>query len=352
MNGNEGNMTTHFFAIGLGIGTKNSKGNWLEVYYPRPLYNPDFTMSKRISEVVGHQGGNVAIDLDVDALMHIVSAAEAASDHALADLARDFAGSRRPMVLTLLETDAEPASTPEAYLKLHLLSHRLVKPHGLNLKGIFPLLPNVAWTSAGAIDLEELPQRQLAARLQGETLTVHSVDKFPRMTDYVVPGGTRIADASRIRLGAYVGEGTTVMHEGFINFNAGTAGTSMVEGRISAGVFVGKGSDIGGGASTMGTLSGGGNIVISLGEGCLLGANAGVGIPLGDKCTVESGLYITAGTKCAVLDDQGKVVRTVKARELAGKSHLLFRRNSTSGAVECLTNKSAIELNAELHKHN
>lgn len=345
-------MTTHFLAIGLGIGTRNAKGNWLEVYYPRPLYQPDHVLAKRIAEAVGHTGGNVALDVDVDMLMHLVSAAETAGDQSLADLVRQLATSTRPMVLTLLETDAEPASTPEAYLKLHLLSHRLVKPHGVNLKGIFPLLPNVAWTSAGAIDLEELPARQLAARLAGEQLTVHSVDKFPRMTDYIVPAGTRIADASRIRLGAYVGEGTTVMHEGFINFNAGTAGTSMVEGRISAGVFVGKGSDIGGGASTMGTLSGGGNIVISLGEGCLLGANAGTGIPLGDKCTIESGLYITAGTKCVVLDDQGKPAGTVKARELAGKSNLLFRRNSTNGAVECLTNKSAIELNAELHKHN
>ncbi len=345
-------MTASFFAIGLGVGTRNARGNWLEVYYPRPLLRPDHVLCARIAEAVGHKGGNLCIDVDVDVLMHLVSAAEAANDHDYADLVRQFSASKRPMVLTLLETDDEPKTTPEAYLKLHLLSHRLVKPHGVNLKGIFPLLPNVAWTSAGAIDLEELPARQLEARLKGEQLTVHSVDKFPRMTDYVVPAGTRIADASRIRLGAYVGEGTTVMHEGFINFNAGTAGTSMVEGRISAGVFVGKGSDIGGGASTMGTLSGGGNIVISLGEGCLLGANAGVGIPLGDKCTVESGLYITAGTKCAVLDDKGQVVQVTKARELAGKSGLLFRRNSQTGTVECLTNKSAIELNAELHKHN
>jgi 2,3,4,5-tetrahydropyridine-2-carboxylate N-succinyltransferase len=345
-------MNAHFFAIGIGIGTRNAKGNWLEVYYPRPLLQPAHALASRIAEAVNHTGGNVALDVDVDMLMHLVSAAESAGDDTLANLVRQLATSTRPMVLTLLETDSEPASTPEAYLKLHLLSHRLVKPHGVNLKGIFPLLPNVAWTSAGAIDLEELPARQLAARLAGEQLTVHSVDKFPRMTDYVVPAGTRIADASRIRLGAYVGEGTTVMHEGFINFNAGTAGTSMVEGRISAGVFVGKGSDIGGGASTMGTLSGGGNIIISLGEGCLLGANAGTGIPLGDKCTIESGLYITAGTKCSVLDDQGKPAGTVKARELAGKSNLLFRRNSTNGSVECLTNKSAIELNAELHKHN
>lgn len=345
-------MSNAFFAIGLGVGTRNRNGNWLEVFYPRPLLRPDHQLAKLLAEAVGHTHGNAAIDLNVDALMHIVAAAETAGDTALADLARNFSASKRPMVLTLIETDGEPASTPEAYLKLQLLSHRLVKPHGVNLKGIFPLLPNVAWTSVGAIDLEELPQRQLEARLNGEQLTVHSVDKFPRMTDYVVPTGTRIADASRIRLGAYVGEGTTVMHEGFINFNAGTAGTSMVEGRISAGVFVGKGSDIGGGASTMGTLSGGGNLVISIGEGCLLGANSGVGIPLGDQCTVESGLYITAGTKCAVLDAQGQVVQTVKARDLAGKSSLLFRRNSTSGAVECLTNKSAIELNAELHKHN
>ncbi len=345
-------MTAKFFAIGLGVGTKNSKGHWLEVFYPRPLLKPGPALCAQIAAAVGHQGGNVALDIDVAALMHLVSAAETAGDDALADLTRRFSGSTRPMVLTLLETDTDPASTPEAYLKLQLLSHRLVKPHGVNLKGVFALLPNVAWTSVGAIDLEELPARQLAARLAGETLTVHSVDKFPRMTDYIVPAATRIADASRVRLGAYLGEGTTIMHEGFVNFNAGTAGTSMVEGRISSGVFVGKGSDIGGGASTMGTLSGGGNIVIALGEGCLLGANSGVGIPLGDKCTVEAGLYITAGTKCVVLDAQGKHAGTAKARDLAGKSNLLFRRNSVTGAVECLTNKSAVELNAELHKHN
>lgn len=350
-------MTTHhLFAFGLGIGTRNAKGNWLEVYFPQPRLNPPHALCQRLAEAVDYKGGNVVIEAGVDELAHVVSAAEAAGDHALATLAREMAAHplirNHALVLVILQADSDPASTPEAYLKLHLLSHRLVKPHGVNLKGIFALLPNVAWTSEGAIDIEELPARQLDARLHGRTLTVHSVDKFPRMTDYVVPAGTRIADASRIRLGAYVGEGTTVMHEGFINFNAGTAGTSMVEGRISAGVFVGKGSDIGGGASTMGTLSGGGNIVISLGEGCLLGANAGTGIPLGDKCTIESGLYITAGTKCALLDADGRVVRTVKARELAGKSNLLFRRNSTNGAVECLTNKSAIELNAELHKHN
>ena len=223
---------------------------------------------------------------------------------------------------------------------------------GLSLAGVFPLLPNVAWTSQGAIDLGELAERQLEARLRGELLEVFSVDKFPKMTDYVVPAGVRIADSARIRLGAYIGEGTTVMHEGFVNFNAGTEGPGMIEGRVSAGVFVGKGSDLGGGCSTMGTLSGGGNIVIKVGEGCLIGANAGIGIPLGDRNTVESGLYVTAGTKVALLDENNQLVKVVKARELAGQPDLLFRRNSETGAVECKTHKSAIELNEALHAHN
>ena len=223
---------------------------------------------------------------------------------------------------------------------------------GLSLAGVFPLLPNVAWTSQGAIDLGELAERQLEARLRGDLLEVFSVDKFPKMTDYVVPAGVRIADSARIRLGAYIGEGTTVMHEGFVNFNAGTEGPGMIEGRVSAGVFVGKGSDLGGGCSTMGTLSGGGNIVIKVGEGCLIGANAGIGIPLGDRNTVESGLYVTAGTKVALLDENNQLVKVVKARDLAGQPDLLFRRNSETGAVECKTHKSAIELNEALHAHN
>ncbi|MGI9273376.1 MAG: DapH/DapD/GlmU-related protein, partial [Endozoicomonas sp.] len=250
------------------------------------------------------------------------------------------------------EADEAPSSTPEAYLKLHMLSHRLVKPHGVNLQGIFPLLPNVAWTSEGAIDLAELPERQLKARAEGRVLSVNAVDKFPKMTDYVVPAGVRIAHTARVRLGAYVGEGTTVMHEGFINFNAGTEGKSMIEGRISAGVMVGEGSDLGGGCSTMGTLSGGNDVIISVGDNCLIGANAGLGIPLGDRCTIEAGLYVTGSSKVNVLDDKRQVVESVKASELAGKSDLLFRRNSLSGAIECLTNKSAIALNEELHAHN
>jgi 2,3,4,5-tetrahydropyridine-2-carboxylate N-succinyltransferase len=213
-------------------------------------------------------------------------------------------------------------------------------------------LPNIAWTNKGPIDLNELPAKQLQARLAGDIIEVKSVDKFPQMTDYVIPSGVRIADASRVRLGAYIGAGTTIMHEGFVNFNAGTEGTSMIEGRISAGVMVGKGSDLGGGCSTMGTLSGGGNIVIAVGENSLIGANAGIGIPLGDRCTVESGLYITAGTKVVMMDSNNQKVETVKARDLANQADLLFRRNSSNGQVECLTNKTAIELNEALHANN
>ena len=340
------------FSLAFGIGTQNSAGDWLEVFYPQPLLNPEPALVKVITELLGYTGGNQAITLPTSQCGSLGKQLEAAGFAEQGALVAQLEGSDRPLVVSILATDEAPSSTPEAYLKLHLLSHRLVKPHQVVLAGIFPLLPNVAWTNQGAIDISELPQRQLAARMKGETLNVHGVDKFPNMTDYVVPTGVRIADTARVRLGAYVGEGTTVMHEGFINFNAGTAGTSMVEGRISAGVFVGKGSDLGGGCSTMGTLSGGGNIVISVGEGCLIGANAGIGIPLGDRCTVEAGLYITAGIKIALLDDADKLVKVIKARELANQSDLLFRRNSQTGAIECKTNKSAIQLNEMLHAHN
>ncbi|MGR7922071.1 2,3,4,5-tetrahydropyridine-2,6-dicarboxylate N-succinyltransferase [Zobellella denitrificans] len=340
------------FAFGLGVGTKSAKGEWLEVYYNQPLLNADDALIGAVAAKIGYQGGNAANEIDAAQLKDLEAAFLSVGAKAQAEVVEVLAGTRQPLVVTILETDAAPASTAEVYLKLALLSHRLVKPHGLDLSGMFGLLPNVAWTSEGAIAVDELARRQLAARAQGRTLSVNSVDKFPKMTDYVVPAGVRIGDASRIRLGAHVGEGTTVMHEGFINFNAGTLGVSMVEGRISAGVVVGNGSDLGGGCSTMGTLSGGGNIVISVGEGCLLGANAGLGIPLGDRCTIESGLYITAGSKVTVLDDKNNEVQTVKAADLAGKNDLLFRRNSQNGRIEVKTNKSAIELNAELHKHN
>ena len=340
------------FSLAFGVGTQNAAGHWLEVFYPQPLLRPEPKLVQLLAEHLGYSEGNQALPLKATQCEALGKALEQAGFAEVGAVVAQLASSTRPLVATVLATDEAPTSTPEAYLKLHLLSHRLVKPHGVVLAGIFPLLPNVAWTNQGAIDISELPQRQLAARLSGETITVHSIDKFPSMTDYVVPAGIRIADTARVRLGAYVGEGTTVMHEGFINFNAGTAGTSMVEGRISAGVFVGKGSDLGGGCSTMGTLSGGGNIVISVGEGCLIGANAGIGIPLGDRCTVEAGLYITAGIKVALLDDADNIVEIVKARELANQTDLLFRRNSQTGAIECKTNKTAIQLNEMLHAHN
>jgi len=344
-------MSTQLFSIAFGVGTQNRQGSWLEVFYAQPLLNPSVELNDKAAAILGYSGGNQAIAFNSAQAGELADALKGV-DAAQAALLTRLAESHNPLVATFIQEDAALTSTPEAYLKLHLLSHRLVKPHGLNLTGIFPLLPNVAWTSQGAVDLGELAERQLEARLKGELLEVFSVDKFPKMTDYVVPAGVRIADSARIRLGAYIGEGTTVMHEGFVNFNAGTAGPGMIEGRVSAGVFVGKGSDLGGGCSTMGTLSGGGNIVISVGEGCLIGANAGIGIPLGDRNTVESGLYVTAGTKVALLDDKGELVKLVKARELAGQPDLLFRRNSQTGAVECKTHKSAIELNEALHAHN
>ncbi|MGY8831550.1 MAG: 2,3,4,5-tetrahydropyridine-2,6-dicarboxylate N-succinyltransferase [Pseudomonadales bacterium] len=344
-------MRTTLFSLAFGVGTQNRQGTWLEVFYAQPLLNPSSELVAKVLEKIAYQGGNQALSLTNSQAGDLAEALKNVDSQQSALLTR-LAESQKPLVVTLLAEDAALTSTPEAYLKLHLLSHRLVKPHGLNLTGIFPLLPNVAWTSQGAVDLGELAERQLEARLKGDLLEVFSVDKFPKMTDYVVPAGVRIADSARIRLGAYVGEGTTVMHEGFVNFNAGTAGPGMIEGRVSAGVFVGKGSDLGGGCSTMGTLSGGGNIVISVGEGCLIGANAGIGIPLGDRNTVESGLYITAGTKVALLDADNKLVKVLKARDLAGQPDLLFRRNSQTGTVECKTHKSAIELNEALHAHN
>jgi len=336
-------------AIGLGVGSKNANGEWLETLFPSPIYQPARDVATSLREALSLEAGNQTATLSKESLQTL------ADTHALGELsvlAEQLTNSERPVALVIIEEDTTATSTPEVYLKLHLISHRLVKPHGINLDGIFGLLPNVAWTNEGAIDLSELPQRQLTARMEGRLIEVKSVDKFPQMTDYVVPTGVRIADTSRVRLGAYIGEGTTIMHEGFVNFNAGTEGTSMIEGRISAGVMVGKGSDLGGGCSTMGTLSGGGNIIISVGESSLIGANAGIGIPLGDRCTVESGLYITAGTKVTVIDNDGKDVEAVKARDLAGKADLLFRRNSANGRVECLTNKTAIELNEALHANN
>ena len=254
----------------------------------------------------------------------------------------------RAVVTLQIDTTVAPASTADAYLRLHLLSNRLALPRTINLDGIFGLLPNNAWTNLGPVQPDQVDAVRLRCAAAGQRLTVYGLDKFPRMTDYVTPSGVRIADADRVRLGAHLAPGTTVMHEGFCNFNAGTLGTSMVEGRISQGVIVGDGSDIGGGASTQGTLSGGGTEQISIGERCLVGAEAGVGISLGDECVVEAGLYVTAGTLVRVMPED----TVVKARQLSGAAGLLFRRNSQTGAVEALPRSVKWDgLNAALH-HN
>jgi 2,3,4,5-tetrahydropyridine-2-carboxylate N-succinyltransferase len=313
-------------AWGAGLATY-SGDRILEVFYPDPQ--------------LGGEGESELTELS----------AEQAAEYGLpaAQHTDDLRGVRRAAVLTrIADLSTPPANTADAYLRLHLLSHRLVRPHGLSLDGVFGALPNVAWTSLGPVDPAHLTQVQLKARATGVALQVFSVDKFPRMTDYVAPSGVRVADADRVRLGAHLAEGTTVMHEGFVNFNAGTLGTSMVEGRISAGVVVGDGSDVGGGASIMGTLSGGGSEVISIGERCLLGANAGIGISLGDDCTVEAGLYVTAGTVITLPGGE-----TVKGRALSGASGLLFRRNSRTGTVEALPRSGKWQgLNAALHAND
>jgi 2,3,4,5-tetrahydropyridine-2-carboxylate N-succinyltransferase len=251
----------------------------------------------------------------------------------------------RPVRISI-DVDEPPASASDAYLRLHLLSHRLAAPRTINVDGTFGALTNVAWTSIGPVAVDEIDDVRMRLRTEGRVISVHGLDKFPRMTDYVIPSGVRIADADRVRLGAHLAEGTTVMHEGFCNFNAGTLGVSMVEGRISAGVVVGDGSDIGGGASIQGTLSGGGTEQISIGERCLLGANAGIGISLGDDCVVEAGLYVTASTP--VLTPQG----VVKARTLSGQSNMMFIRDGQSGKVVARARTGSWgALNDELHSN-
>ncbi|GAA3911129.1 2,3,4,5-tetrahydropyridine-2,6-dicarboxylate N-succinyltransferase [Halomonas cibimaris] len=339
-------------SFALGIGTQNTQGDWLDIYYPAPLFQPDASLTDAAQKALDAPDGNAAVSFLPEDCPTLARALADAGHAEQAELAEALGASRRPLVAMFIDRDRPPQTAPEVYLKLHLLSHRLVKPHGVDLTGMFGLLRNIAWTDEGPVDIEELPARRLKARLAGRTLRVDCVDKFPKMADYVVPRGVRIGDTSRVRLGAYLGEGTTVMHEGFVNFNAGSDGPGMIEGRVSAGVTVGKGSDLGGGCSTMGTLSGGGNIVIKIGEGCLIGANAGIGIPLGDRCTVEAGLYVTAGAKVTLIDAEGSEAGVVAARALAGQSDLLLRRSSQNGRIECLTNKSAVALNEALHAHN
>ncbi len=327
--------TRKAWAIGLATATKN--GQTLDVWYPRP-----------------HLGTRDQSPEDTDAdLLDTLGGLERE------DPAR---GIHTTVVTCQVDLDDQPQSTADGYLRLHLLSHRLALPNTINLDGIFSRLPNVVWTTAGPCSVEGFEETRVRLRLRdGHMPTVTSVDKFPPMVNYVLPSGVRIADGAKVRLGAHLAEGTTVMHAGFVNFNAGTLGTSMIEGRISHGVVIGNGSDVGGGASTMGRLSGGGRELVRMGERCLLGANSGLGIALGDDCVVESGLYLTAGTKVAVLASGGVVPgsegifmdpRTVSARELSGASNVLFRRNSVSGRVEALPRGGhGIELNPDLHRN-
>jgi 2,3,4,5-tetrahydropyridine-2-carboxylate N-succinyltransferase len=318
-------------AHGIGLATVAADGTVLDTWFPAPqLGDPPTTGTERLSaDQLAEQAGDLSAEL----------AALVGPDPAR--------GVEVVAVRTgIAKLSEPPTDAHDVYLRLHLLSSRLVRPRGLSLDGIFSLLANVVWTNFGPCPVEGFERTRLRLRGRG-LVTVYGVDKFPRMVDYVLPAGVRIADADRVRLGAHLASGTTVMHEGFVNYNAGTLGASMVEGRISAGVVVGDGSDVGGGASIMGTLSGGGKEVISIGERCLLGANAGIGISLGDNCVVEAGLYVTAGTKVALPDGQ-----VVKAGSLSGASNVLFRRNSQTGAVEVSPREGGIELNAQLHAHN
>ncbi len=309
-------------AWGFGLATLDAHGTVLDVWFPSPA--------------LGAMPREAVMPPELGALQ--------GSD-------KDRGVTRDVLLVEIEDLQAPPTTTEDVWLRLHLLSARLVVPHSVSLEGIFGLLTNVVWTSAGPCAVDGFEAARARLRANGRHLTVFGVDKFPRMVDYVLPTGVRIADGDRVRLGAHLAEGTTVMHEGFVNYNAGTLGASMVEGRVSAGVVVGDGSDIGGGASIMGTLSGGGKEVVSIGRRCLLGANAGLGISLGDDCVVEAGCYITAGTKVTVSDPVDGIGPTVvKARELSGASNVLFRRNSVTGAIEAVPWRSGrIELNADLH---
>lgn len=331
-------------AHGVGLATVATDGTVLDTWFP----NPKLTAA-------GSAPASGTEQLSTDDAVHALGTSAAGLLGSDTDRGVEVVAVRTS-VNSLADA---PADTSEVYLRLHLLSHRLVRPHGQNLTGIFGLLANVVWTNHGPCPVEGFEAARLGLRTRGN-VTVYGIDKFPRMVDYVTPSGVRIADADRARLGAHLASGTTVMHEGFVNFNAGTLGASMVEGRVSAGVVVGDGSDVGGGASIMGTLSGGGQEVISIGERCLIGANGGVGISLGDDSVVEAGLYVTAGTKVAVPAGTGGSgvasagePRIVKARELSGISGAMFRRNSATGVVEVVTRHgNGIQLNAALHAND
>ncbi|MEE2682987.1 MAG: DapH/DapD/GlmU-related protein [Actinomycetota bacterium] len=352
------------FAFGVGIATESINGQIMDVFYPSPQRQSQPFTCALIANAVGWDTESATYRIELDVLRQISTTLEeierneefgesaAASLSAVADAVEksEVSGGNKVAVVSIIaDPEHPPIDAIDTYLRLHLLSTRLVPPHGIDLSGVFGKLANCVWTNLGPFEVENFNSQRIQLLAEGKEVHVHGLDKFPRMTDYVVPSGVRIADANRVRLGAHLAEGTTVMHEGFCNFNAGTLGSSMIEGRISAGVVIGDGSDVGGGASIMGTLSGGGSEVISVGSDCLIGAEAGIGISLGDNCVVEAGLYVTAGTLVSVPDGT-----TVKAKSLSGVSDLLFRRNSITGAVEALLrgeNSSWQGLNEELHNN-
>jgi 2,3,4,5-tetrahydropyridine-2-carboxylate N-succinyltransferase len=351
-------------AFGIGVATRGPSGSILDVSFPQPNLASGAFVAAALATVTQYRSGTATAVLGrdhVETFVNLLAPAEGVKDIPHPNLAasraiaamlalEDPAGGERVAVAAFIGSlDDEPVDAIDSYLRLHLLSSRLVRPHGVDLTGVFGKLTNCVWTNLGPFEVEGFELRRAQLKAEGQVVQVHGIDKFPRMTDYVIPSGVRIANANRVRLGAHLSDGTTVMHEGFCNFNAGTLGSSMVEGRISAGVVVGDGSDIGGGASIMGTLSGGGSEVISVGRNCLIGANGGTGISLGDDCIVEAGLYLTAGTRVTAPD--GTVV---KARDLSGHDNLLYRRNSQSGAVEAVVRGEGSSwqgLNVDLHKN-
>lgn len=340
------------FAFGFGTCQKDIKGV-LDTFYPRSFAN--FQKPEALKDFLdimikecGYQGGNEVLQVENPEKLGIIL--KNAGHNGTAEQCELLTGAKN-VCITILKTDEAPTTIEEVYLKLHLLSHRMKVPNSMNLDGMFGILTNIAWTSKGAVRASDVNEYLAIQRVLGKVVTVFSVDKFPAMLDYVVPSGIRITNGRNVRLGAYLSDGTTLMIAGACNFNAGTLGGAMIEGRISAGVIIGDGSDMGGGASTMGTLSGGGKEKISVGKNCLIGANAGIGISLGDRVKIESGLYLTAKTKVTVLNPDGSEKKVVKGFELSGCSDMTFRRNGESGRIEAVPSTTVVELNDELHKN-
>ena len=333
----------NFPLIGLGIATKGTSGKILDTFYPCISFKNG---EDQISLM--YEKWDALLNQDVTEIKDVaqLNLPDENLKIAMGDLDKN-----KTLILCRILDNQPIESIEEAYLKLHLISYKHFLPNSLNLDNLFDCLLNLVWTNQGPMELDEIEEKILSAKINNQSLEIKSIDKFPCLTDYIIPPGVRIADASRVRLGAYLSEGTTVMHEGFVNFNAGTLGSAMIEGRISAGVVVGKNSDLGGGCSTMGTLSGGNNVKISIGENCLLGANSGLGIPIGDNCIVEAGLYLTGGSKITAYNSDNESGSIVKASELAGQDNLLFIRNSQSGAIEARINSKSVALNQTLHEN-